>query len=479
VEADVVIVGGGITGVTCAALLASAGRRVVVLEARTLGFGTTGSSTGNLYEVLDAGLATVARKWGQDVATRVIASRRQAVDLVEQFAGRLGGETCFRRCPLCQFSEDDWTGIEEEFETLRGAGVPVRFSDSQELPGATGRAMVVDGQAQFHPFNYVHGLGELAAGLGARIYEDSAAIEIDAEHDLVRTADGSVKARAIIVATHTPKGVYGLHAQMLTCREYGAGYEFPSLALPDGIFWQRGAVERSFRKLEIAGKRYLITVGSADKTGLHDPEKALSTLESLFDRKVRAGDERWAWSAQAYESPDVLPYIGHSGLHGVYIATGFGTDGLTYGTLAAQIISDAILGRENGWAELYRAGRFTPLKSASQILEEQAIALKGLIGDRVGVPDYAGPASIPAGTGAVVKAQGRNVALYRDASGALHAVSAACTHMGCIVHWNPLEKSWDCPCHGSRFDTDGSVIEGPALGALEPVKLGSADPGTE
>lgn len=478
IEADVVIVGGGITGVTCAVLLANAGRRVVLLEARTLGFGTTGNSTGNLYEVLDTGLAQVERKWGKDVVGRVIASRRQAVDLVERFAAHTGGETGFRRCALVQYSDDDWSGIEEEYETLRSAGTSVRFGDAEELPGATGRAMVVEDQAQFHPFNYLQGLAQQAARVGAQIFEDSAAVEIAADRDRVRTADGSVKAKAIVLATHTPKGVYGLHAKMLTCREYGAAYEFPSLTLPDGIFWQRGTTSRSFRKLETGGKRYLITVGSPDKTGLHDPEKALSALESLFDRKVRANDERWAWSAQAYQSPDLLPYIGHSAGHGVYLATGFGADGLTYGTLAAQIIADAILGKENVWADLYRAGRFTPVKSARQIVEEQAIALSGLVGDRIGVPDYAGPSAIQPGSGAVVKAKGRKVALYRDASGAVHAVSAACTHLGCIVHWNPLEKSWDCSCHGSRFDTDGSVIEGPALAALAPVDLGSADDST-
>lgn len=474
VEADVVIIGGGITGVTCAVLLALAGRHVVVLEARTLGFGTTGHSTGNLYEALDAGLAGVEKKWGKDVVGRVIASRREAVDLVERFAADIGEATAFRRCPLVQYSEDDWSQIEEEYETLRAAGVPVRFGQAEELPGATGRAMVVDGQAQFHPFNYVQGLAERAVGHGALIYEDSAVVEISAGDGLVRSASGSVKAKAIVVATHTPKGVYGLHGQMLTCREYAAAYEFPSLSLPQGIFWQRGTVTRSFRKLEMGGRRYLITVGSPDKTGLHDPQKSLAAVESLFDRKVRADDARWAWSAQAYHSPDLLPYIGHSALHDVYIATGFGADGLTYGTLAAQILCDAIVGKDNRWAELYRPGRFAPLKSARQTIEEQTIALKGLIGDRLAVPDYAEASSIPPGSGAVVKAQGRNIALYRDPAGALHGVSAACTHLGCIVHWNALEKSWDCPCHGSRFGTDGSVIEGPALAALEPVDLGQA-----
>ncbi|MHB1353827.1 MAG: FAD-dependent oxidoreductase [Thiobacillus sp.] len=471
VEADVVIIGGGITGVTCAALLGLAGRRVVLLEARTLGFGTTGHSTGNLYEVLDAGLAGVEKKWGKDVVSRVAASRREAVGLVERFAAEIGETTAFRRCPLVQYSEDDWSQIEEEYETLRAAGVAVRFGECEELPGATGRALVIDGQAQFHPFNYVLGLAEWAAAHGVQIYEDSAAVEIAAGDALVRTASGSVKAKAIVVATHTPKGIYGLHGQMRTCRGYAAAYEFPSLTLPHGIFWQRGTVTRSFRKLEMEGRRYLITVGSPDKTGLHDPEKSLAAVESLFVRKVRAADERWAWSAQAYHSPDLLPYIGHSALHDVYIATGFGADGLTYGTLAAQILCDTIVGKDNRWADLYHAGRFAPLKSAKQTLAEQTAVLKGLIGDRLAVPDYTEASSIPPGSGAIVKTQGRNVALYRDPAGGLHAVSAACTHLGCIVHWNALEKSWDCPCHGSRFGTDGSVIEGPALATLEPVDL--------
>jgi glycine/D-amino acid oxidase-like deaminating enzyme/nitrite reductase/ring-hydroxylating ferredoxin subunit len=472
IEADVAIVGGGITGTTCAVLLAAAGKRVVLLEARTIALGTTGNSTGNLYEVLSSGLAPVARKWGEEVAAKVAASRRHAVGLVEKFSSRLGPDTCFHRCALHQYSEGDWSEIDAEHEALRDAGVAAHFHDDAPLPGRSGRALVIDHQAQFHPLNYVRGMARLAAEAGARLFEHSEVLEVDDGRHLLRTASASVKAPHLVLATHTPKGIYGVHAQMPVYREYGVAREVEALPLPAGIFWQRGGTDLSFRNLEIAGKRYLILVGSAEKTGLHDAEQALLRLEPALLAQAPGASELCTWSAQGYQPPDLLPYIGPSPLGNAYIATGFGTDGLTYGTLAAQIITDNILGRENPWAELYRAARFSPVKSARQIMEEQVVALKGLVQDRVGVPDYQGPQSVAPGSGAVMKMNGRNVALYRDDAGALHGVSAACTHMGCVVHWNAVERSWDCPCHGSRFDIDGRVIEGPALSPLKTIAPG-------
>jgi Rieske Fe-S protein len=342
------------------------------------------------------------------------------------------------------------------------------------LPGKTGPALIIDGQAQFHPLNYVQRLAAWATGLGVQIHEHSEATEIDDERRSVSTASGTVRAKDIVLATHTPKGIYGLHAQMLTYREYGVARETPDLPLPAGIFWQRGSVERSFRTLEIAGRRYLIVVGAGGKTALHDAEQSLADLKASLPA-FTPGEAICTWSAQGYRSPDGLPYIGRSPLNEAYIATGFGTDGLTYGTLAAQIIADEIIGTTNPWAHLYRASRFTPIKSIAQIVEEQALALKGLIQDRIGVPDYAGPTSLARGSAAVMKVDGHDAALYRDDTGRLHALSAACTHLGCIVHWNPVEKSWDCPCHGSRFDVSGCVIEGPAMSQLKPVALDSGD----
>lgn len=473
-EADIAVVGGGITGVTCAAILASAGRRVVLLEARTLGLGSTGNSTGNLYEVLSDGLSPIEKKWGREVAAEVAASRRQTVDWVEQMAARIGGDTRFRRCALYQYSHDDQLRIEAEYAALRAANVVARMDDAP-LPGRPSQALIVDGQAQIHPLNYVQRLAAWASGLGVQIHEHSDATDIDDERRVVSTASGAVRAKEVVMATHTPKGIYGVHAQMLTYREYGVAREAPDLPLPAGIFWQRGSVDRSFRNLEIAGRRYLIVVGAGGKTGLHDPEKSLADLDASLSELV-PGDAVCTWSAQGYRSPDGLPYIGRSALGNAYIATGFGTDGLTYGTLAAQIIADDIIGKQNPWAHLYRASRFTPIKSAAQIVEEQTLALKGLIQDRVRVPGYTDPAAMPPGTGTVMKMDGRDTALYRDEAGGLHALSATCTHLGCIVHWNAAEKSWDCPCHGSRFDTSGCVIEGPALSPLTPVAPDSAAP---
>jgi glycine/D-amino acid oxidase-like deaminating enzyme/nitrite reductase/ring-hydroxylating ferredoxin subunit len=468
-NADVVIVGGGITGATCALLLTLEGRKVVLLESRSLGEGSTGNSTGNLYETLSVGTASVRKKWDKDVASQVTASRRSAVNLVEQLAGRCGGEHRFERCALHLYSDDQWEQVEEEQRALAEAGAAARIEASVDLGGKSGRAMVLDGQAQFHPLNYVTALCAYAAGRGCSIHENSEVVEIDASKRIVRTRSGSVAAKEIIEATHTPKGIYAIHAQMLTYREYGVAVEDTSPLLPAGIFWQQGGTQLSFRRLTASGRSYSIVVGGGQKTGLHDAGKELSQLRPSLKARAASPGTRYEWSAQGYKSPDILPYIGRSPMHDVFIATCFGTDGLTYGTLAAQIICDEICGRDNPWAKLYRAARFSPAKSVKQILEEQSIALKGLISDRVGIAHFTGPESLQPGEGAIMKVDGKNAALYRDPGGRMHAVSAACTHMGCIVHWNNVEKSWDCPCHGSRFDVDGAVIEGPALSPLKAV----------
>jgi Rieske Fe-S protein len=252
---------------------------------------------------------------------------------------------------------------------------------------------------------------------------------------------------------------------LLPNREYGLAIRVPANSFPAGIFWSKGEQPLSVRSVETSDGSFLICVGVSRKSGQHDAREAMQTLEALARRHYPVNEIAFRWSAQNFRSPDGLPYIGRDA-SGLWIATGFGTDGLVYGTLAASIIADSMAGRDNRWSSLYRPGRFAPMKGARGLLQETASVTRVLLKDYLTNRQRKDLGSIDPGHAAVVEVAGERLAVYRNTDGELSAVSATCTHLGCRVHWNALEESWDCPCHGSRFAPDGRVLEGPALEPL-------------
>jgi len=220
------------------------------------------------------------------------------------------------------------------------------------------------------------------------------------------------------------------------------------------------------RRLQAGSANFLICVGQEHKTGQHDAGAAMAALEGAARRRLGVEAIAYRWSAQNFRSPDLLPYIGKD-VSGAYIATGFATDGLVYGTLAASIVSDDLLGRANRWADLYRASRVAPVKAAKGTAAETASVLKVVVQDYLTRRQHDALETLRRGVGSIVEVDGERVAAYRDDAGHVFVVSPVCTHLKCMVHWNALETSWDCPCHGSRFAPDGRVIAGPAT---EPLK---------
>lgn len=478
--ADVVVIGGGLTGTSVAHQLAAAGRSVVLLEAKRIGIGATGNSTGNLYETLASGLAPLAAKWDLETARSVARSRREAIDAMERTIGALGIEANFTRCTHYRYSStpklfDGKTAhetIEEELEVSRQLGLQVRLEDevAPGLPQPRGPAIALDGQAQFHPLAYVRALAERAAADGCRIYEDSAAIDIDAAAGEVRTAGGRVAARELVLATHSPSGVRAVHLGLVANREYGLAFPVEGGAFPPGTYWDRGEERLSTRTLEVDGARYVVCVGRQWPSGQHDAREATDALDALVRRCFGEPEIAFRWSAQSFASPDLLPYVGRA-RDGAWIATGFATDGLVFGSLAASIIADALLGRDHPWRELYRADRFTPLKSVAGVASEGAKVVKALWKDYLSDRQSTELAELALGHGGIVEIDGERLAAYRSAEGELFALSPVCTHMGCLVHWNEVETTWDCPCHGSRFAVDGTVVDGPALVPLKRKHL--------
>ncbi|HET9652250.1 MAG TPA: FAD-dependent oxidoreductase [Usitatibacter sp.] len=475
--ADVVVVGGGITGLTTAMLLAEAGRSVVVLEAHEIGSGTTGRSTGNLYGLVGNGLATVAQKWGNDTMKAVVRSRAAAVDFIERTVANHGIDCDFRRCAFHLYAPglEDATRrqVERECEAAVMAGLCAHMAEEIPLPFHTGHGMVVEDQANFHPLNYVRSLARAIASDTCRIFEHSEVLEMDYDHGTVKTAQGQVTAKAVVVATHTPKGFDFVQTELGPYREYAIAATLRTGAYPDGIFWSQSANRHSIRSLRHGEREWLIVLGHKHKTGQEkDAELCFQELEDFarasFD--VESIDNRW--SAQGYYPADGLPLIGRSGTHdNLLIATGFLADGLAYGTVAARILAGEILGAPDAYADIYKASRVRPVKAAKDFLKENLNVAAEYVKDYASMAKLKNIEEVPPGEGRIVEIDGKRCALYRAENDTAVCVSPICTHLKCMVHWNNAEKSWDCPCHGSRFAIDGSVIEGPAARPLERIAL--------
>ncbi|GAB2784683.1 FAD-dependent oxidoreductase [Halomonas shantousis] len=472
VTADVAIIGGGITGLTTALQLAEAGKRVVVLEARRIGEGNTGNSTGNLYSTVAKGLAKIRSKWGDDVIRDVVASRIQAIDHMQSLVERFSIDCQFHRRPLYRLvttaNDTLFEALEKERDALESAGLTVNRAEQAALPITMHRGLKLDNQVQFNPLRYTQGLAHAISQLGVSIHEYSSVSDVDYREGLVKTDSAVVKAAHIVHATHTPKGIQILQTGMEPSREHGVSARLnPGATYPEGVFWLLDTAH-SLRSYHYAGHDYLMVVGEEHLVG--EGELGQGHFERLRDYLRQhfdvAGFEH-AWSAQQFSSADGLPYIGRMhGADNAYVATGFAADGLTWGTLAGMILSDLITGRHNPWHERFDARRFTPGKSVKGWLKENVHVTKHLAKDYLTTPRLKALDEIAPGEARVVTHDGEKLAAYRTPSGELSVVSAVCPHMKCLVHWNGADISWDCPCHGSRFDTDGSVIEGPAYHPL-------------
>lgn len=471
-DVDVAIVGAGITGLMTAAQLRQDGLRIAVLEAQRIGSGTTGFSTGNLYAPVDYLLHKLAAKWGTDHMKQVVRSRSMAIDLIEKTIRELGIDCGFSRQPWVLYStgpeaEDD-AAIEHECKAALAAGLDARVTNDLPLPYAIHRALVVSQQAQFHPLRYVQQLAAAIHAPHCRIFEDSPVTQVDEEAGLLHVGPHTVKAARIVMATHTPKGIHAIQTELGPYREYAVAAPLNRKQLSGGIFWSTGPEKHSTRLVEIDGTSYVLIIGEMHKTGQRsDPEEAYRHLEATLQVRFDAGPAAYRWSAQQYRAADALPYIGPGGgSPHLYLATGFAADGLTYGALAGMILADQIAGRDNPFSALYAPSRFTPVKSAGAFLKENLNVAGYYVKDYVRGGDVKRLADVPRGEGRVVEIGGERRAVYRDEDYQLHVLSPVCTHLKCIVHWNQAERSWDCPCHGSRFSVDGDVLEGPAMSPL-------------
>jgi glycine/D-amino acid oxidase-like deaminating enzyme/nitrite reductase/ring-hydroxylating ferredoxin subunit len=472
---DVAIVGAGITGLTAATLLKAAGKTVAVVEAQRVAEGVTGYTTAHLTEVVDVKFDTLITHFGEDGARLAVNAARASLERIASFVEERGIDCGFQRLPGYYYTEhaDRALDVRKEHEAALRLGLSSTFTEDVPLPFAVAAGMRLEDQGRFHVRRYLLPLLQGVPGGGSQVFEDTRVVDVhDGEPCRVETETGTITARDVVVATHVPLNKFFIQTKLAHYRSYVLACRIEG-PVPDGLFWDDEDPYHYIRPQETKEGTLLIVGGDDHKVGQEeDTEACFRSLLSYARERFDVRSVAYRWSAQVAEPVDGLAFIGRNSLSShVYVGTGYSGTGMTFGTLAAMISSDLILGRENPWARLFDATRVKPMAGAKEFVRENVDFPAHLVADRVKKAEGDSFGDVGRGEGKLVEVGGKKVAAYRDDSGVVHALDPVCTHLGCLVQFNDAEKSWDCPCHGSRFDTRGEVINGPAVKRLGPADV--------
>jgi len=476
---DVCIVGAGIAGLTTGYLLAREGRKVLILEYRAIGSGQTGKTSAHLSSALDDRFAALERSRGGEAARIAAESHAGAIDRIEAIAREEKIDCDFARVDgyLFAATKKDAELIDKELEAAHRAGLSdVEKLERLPIPGVV-RGPRFPRQARFEPLRYLDGLAVAFRRLGGEIATGRKVEEIGDDDPITVTTAGGAKvvADSVVIAANTPfNDRYAIHTKQAPYQSYALAAPIPRDALPDALYWDTLDPYHYVRMAEEDGRMYLVVGGEDHKTGqADDADERFARLESWGRALVPAmGPAAYRWSGQVHETIDGLGFIGRNPLDAsnVYVATGDSGMGLTHGTIAGVLITDLIQGRGNPWTKAYDPSR-KPLGGLGDFVRENTnVAFQYL--DWITRGDVGDPSAIPPGSGAVIRQGVSKLAVYRDEQGEVHAKSAVCPHLDCIVAWNQASSTWDCPCHGSQFDCRGKVVQGPAVSDLKPAKLG-------
>ncbi|MFL5342891.1 MAG: FAD-dependent oxidoreductase [Gemmataceae bacterium] len=483
-QADVCVVGAGIAGLTTAYLLLKAGKSVVVLDAGAAGGGETGRTTAHLSNAIDDRIYEIESIHGADGARLAVESHTAAIDRIESIAQTERIACDFDRVDGYLFNPPGppHESLQRELAAARRAGL----EGVELLPRAplfhfdTGQCLRFPRQAQFHPLKYLTGLARVVQRMGGRLFTRTQVEQVSGgAAACVKAARGQVTAHAVVVATNTPiNDVVTIHTKQAPYQTYAIGVAIPAGAVTKALYWDTLDAYHYVR-LQPGGaadgrtRRDLLIVGGEDhKTGqAHDQWKRFDRLEQwAVERFPSMQEVLYRWSGEIMETVDGLAFIGRNpgDADNVYIATGDSGMGMTHGTIAGILLSDLILGRPNPWAELYSPAR-KPVKAAWEFAKEN-LNVAGKYLDWLKPSEVTSVGEVAPGSGAIRRRGMIKMAVYRDEDGGLHECSAVCPHLGCIVAWNEVDQTWDCPCHGSRFDATGHVRHGPATSDLATTK---------
>lgn len=489
--ADVCIVGAGISGLSIAYSLTRSGQKVVVIDDGMIGRGMTARTTAHIVNALDDRYYDLEKYFGEDGAQLAAQSHSAAIDRVEQTVNEESIDCGFERLDgyLFEPPNESLKNLEKEFEACQRCGVEVEMVRKAPINDFdTHRAIRFARQGQFHPLHYLRGLADAITRDGGRIFTGTKVEEATAgEGAYVKTANGrTVTTGAIVIATNTPiNDRYVIHTKQAPYTTYVVGLVVPKGAVTRALFWDTaeragmesgiGPVPYHYVRLassERKDEEILVVGGEDHKTGQADDfEARFNRLEDWARaRWPKAAKRAYQWSGQVMEPVDSLGYIGRNPADkdNVYVVTGDSGNGMTHGTIAGMLIPQLILSGDHAWAKIYDPGRIT-IRTTPDFAKEN-INVFTQYRDYFTGGDVKVPGDIEPGQGAVVRKGLTKLAVYHDPATGIHEYSAVCPHLKCIVHWNGTEKTWDCPCHGSRFDAHGHVLNGPSIADLPPVE---------
>lgn len=475
ISVDVAVIGAGITGITTALLLQKQGLTVAIFEARSIGKGTTGQSTGNIYLTVEELLHALSSKYNIEKTSLILNARRDAFELITKNVQDYQIDCDYQKNPMYIFEDENTDHVSKEMDIANESLIKAEYLSKDNFPFKMKSGMKYHDQAQINPLLYVQALANIIEGKNCKIYENTRIQEIEEEGEscILHTSTARVKAKFAVQATHTPIGTaMQYHTRLGPYREYGVAATLENQPYPEGIYWEYINNEKfSFRSYARNDKKFVICIGKSHKVGqAKDNRYHLNALVQFLKERFPSAQVTHSWGGQNYKPSDLLPFIGRKNKNSnVFVACGYSTDGLIYGTLAAKIISQSIIANTELYQDIFKASRIRLIKSAKKITKENLNVAGQLIKDYVIKQDKENTGGIKPGAGSIIRLKGKRLAVFKDHSGEVKIVSAVCTHLGCIVHWNNVENSWDCPCHGSRFEISGEIIEGPATAPLKVV----------
>jgi glycine/D-amino acid oxidase-like deaminating enzyme/nitrite reductase/ring-hydroxylating ferredoxin subunit len=473
---DVCIVGAGNAGINIAYALQKEGKSVIVLDAWGIAAGETSRSTAHLTAVLDDRFYRLEALFDEETAALAAESHRAAIDRIETIVREERIDCNFERVDsyLVAPTPRQQVTFQKEVEATKRAGFIRDVYDQCPVPNTLNLApaMHFPQQATYHPVNYVVSLAAAFQRMGGRIFTGSHVKEVKGGLSAYIKTDDNYKIEAdyIVVATNTPINDWvKMHTKQAAYRTYAMAFEVPKNSYPGFLLWDMEEPYHYVRTMRGQARDFIIAGGEDHKTGqAYDADARYQNLEAWTRQHfLNLGEVVYRWSGQIMEPVDSLAFIGHNPMDydNVYIVTGDSGNGLTHSMIAGMLIPDLIQGRSNPWERIYDPTRKT-VKAAPSFLKENTNFVGHMVKDWVMPSEVDNVEAIANGEGAILRHGASKMAVYKDEQGMLHECSAVCTHLGCIVQWNPGEKSWDCPCHGSRFDHEGRILNGPAVKPL-------------
>lgn len=471
---DVAIVGGGITGVSTAYRLQLEGKRCILLDANNIGFGTTGGTTAHINDFFDTSYDEVIRKFGLQNAHLLHTAGKEAIQVIEENIAQHQIDCDFQRrdAQLFALNEQQEQILADMVEGSQKVGHQMTYISNISYPIPFQKAVAIPNQAQFHPIKYIKALADIFVQNGGVIVEDCLCRAHEERDDqvLLQTSQGDLRVGQLVYATHTPPGVNLLHFTTAPYRSYAIAFSLKGQQYPEELGYDLAEPYHYYRTQIIDDRTLLIGGGEDHKTGhTEDTGACFARLENYCRTHFDVDTVEYSWSSQYFEPADGMPSIGKlpGSSSRIYVATGFRGNGMPFGSLSSAILTDLIVRGESRYENLFNPSRFKPAAGFTNFVKENATVVHDMVADKLSIERIKSLSDIPTGEARVVKLEGASYAVYREQDGRVHLLKSTCPHAKCEVRWNKAELSWDCPCHGSRFNINGRLLNAPATIELQ------------